>query len=727
MNPIISKNQHADIEALIYSGKLYDAFQALKTLLKNFDSNNEIKQLTVLEETYRYLLQYMAEGWADEQREYNLNSIKASLLKINDAAFRELKAKDSSQLYYSSLRFERIRNENLSSHLEQIYKTFNALDANDGIDYITKRKEYEEAVSALFIYVWTMFNASKEEYERIKDEIISGGLPDEVKSQIISALLLGNIQFFDANALISLIDIYEADINDKISSRSLVSIFLILYINFQRVVFEDNIKSRLLLWQDSILNFTRLKEVIINVIRTKETQRISEKVQEEVMPELLKLRPDILEKLKGFNKSASDASESNPDWEEMIEKTGLADKLRELTEIQMEGGDFMMSAFSNLKNFSFFKNISNWFLPFSFNNSHILSSSPEFVDSFKELFKIEGVICDSDKYSFALSLAGMPDFQKKMLSERMSEQMNQLKEAMEDNHKSVTYKGFNKETTLYIRDLYRFFKLFPKRNEFPDPFANISSFINLSVLSEYVRNEEILALTGEFFFKHGYYNDALGIFESLDKIKAADPVLWEKIGFCLENINKPEEALKWYRKAELLNPDSKWLLRRIAILLKSKGDFSESFEYFLRLKELKPDDVNILFNLGFCKLQIKKYSEALPFFYHAEYLAPERKEIMRAIGWTELLNSNFEKSRQYYDRILNEGEVKAEDYLNSGHLHYLSGDIKKAVIDYGKSLSLEAGNTSRFLDLIEADIPMLEPLGVKKEDLNLIIEKLKYK
>ena len=43
--------------------------------------------------------------------------------------------------------------------------------------------------------------------------------------------------------------------------------------------------------------------------------------------------------------------ENNPEWEEMLEKNGLADKMRELTEMQSEGADLMMVTFSNLKGF----------------------------------------------------------------------------------------------------------------------------------------------------------------------------------------------------------------------------------------------------------------------------------------------------------------------------------------------------------------------------------------
>ena len=48
----------------------------------------------------------------------------------------------------------------------------------------------------------------------------------------------------------------------------------------------------------------------------------------------------------------------------MMERSGLAEKLKEMSEIQEEGGDVMMGTFEHLKTFPFFSEPANWFLPF---------------------------------------------------------------------------------------------------------------------------------------------------------------------------------------------------------------------------------------------------------------------------------------------------------------------------------------------------------------------------
>ena len=152
-------------------------------------------------------------------------------------------------------------------------------------------KQAGEALSSLFSFIWTMFGSPQSDYESLSNAVINEDLPFQFKSQVISALMLGCLCYFDKNALNALLDIYEADINEKISARALVAIFFVIASNSQRVSGDPKIKSRISLWQDSIVTYRRLREVLMNIIKSQDTQRISSKMQNEVLPELMKLRP----------------------------------------------------------------------------------------------------------------------------------------------------------------------------------------------------------------------------------------------------------------------------------------------------------------------------------------------------------------------------------------------------------------------------------------------------
>ena len=81
----------------------------------------------------------------------------------------------------------------------------------------------------------------------------------------------------------------------------------------------------------------------------------------------------------GFEESDEENNDMNPDWEDAFEKSGLGDKLREMNELQLEGADVYMSTFAALKNYPFFREVHNWFYPFSKQQSNVLKAMKQAV------------------------------------------------------------------------------------------------------------------------------------------------------------------------------------------------------------------------------------------------------------------------------------------------------------------------------------------------------------
>ena len=75
-------------------------------------------------------------------------------------------------------------------------------------------------------------------------------------------------------------------------------------------------------------------------------------MNEELLPEMMKLGPSLYKKIRQEDlMNDINALEENPEWQEMLDKSGITDKLKELTDLQMEGADVFMSTFSHLKRF----------------------------------------------------------------------------------------------------------------------------------------------------------------------------------------------------------------------------------------------------------------------------------------------------------------------------------------------------------------------------------------
>ncbi len=728
MSSKLDSDLHIKVRNLIDKSEYNKAFSLLRGRISKQTAPALYDLLEKQEDTYKYLLHYFVEGFSDSSRQDMLAETGSTLHFINDSVYRNAILVDSSDIYSSTLRFENVRKATLQSRLDEYRSAHSmamlAMESDGNLDIL---KEADEALVSLFSYVWTMFGASSDDYAKVVKSVQHDDLPFDLKAQMISALLLGNLAYFDRKGFNALLDIYDSASDPRISARALASIILVMYTHNKRIEKDPKLKARLQVWSDSIMLYPQVREVIMTIIRAHDTQRISSKMQNEVLPELMKLRPEILKRL-GKMSQASDLEslEANPEWEEIINKDGLGDKLKELTDIQMDGGDVMMLAFSNLKSFPFFNTVANWFLPFSDSHNEVARVTSEVKGAFSQILDSEGVMCDSDKFSFILSLTRMPEAQRQMISQQMEAQLSQLKEVMADKKLKSTIPEFDQEVTRYIRDIYRFFKLFRKKDDFKDPFAKALDLNAIPYLDHILADPEILSLVGEFYFKRGYYEEALPLLKRLESGNPDAGLLWEKIGYCYNAMGQLTEALEWYRKAELIHPDSKWLIKKLAQCNRLLENYQEAAEYYAKALADDPENYHLLLNAGHVLLNIGKTDEAVANFYHADYVNPDKISVWRALAWGEMLNGNPDKSLGFYSKILESPDKTAVDIVNTGHAYFLKKDYKNASASYKKALKEKDYDFKKLEEVVKEDLPALTKAGGDAADLNLLLENVRY-
>ena len=103
-----------------------------------------------------------------------------------------------------------------------------------------------------------------------------------------------------------------------------------------------------------------------------ETEKIDKKMREEIIPEMLKNVSSMKNMRIRFWRKRWKKTMIWTRIEDAFEKSGLGDKLREMNELQLEGADVYMSTFAALKNYPFFREVHNWFYPFSKQQSNVL-------------------------------------------------------------------------------------------------------------------------------------------------------------------------------------------------------------------------------------------------------------------------------------------------------------------------------------------------------------------
>ena len=474
-----------------------------------------------------------------------------------------------------------------------------------------------------------------------------------------------------------------------------------------------------------------LEEIILQLIRTKETEKISKKLQDEIIPEMQKFRPKIEEKLN-LDDIISDSliEDQNPDWEEIFDEApDLLNKMADFSKMQLEGSDVFMSAFAMFKNFPFFTQVANWFVPFYAESEEVEKVFSDFDDNFDNIEFAKGLersafMCNSDKYSFCMNINMMPKAQRGMITELFKSEMNQMKEISDDDE--LLKKGAKHKYifTRYIQDLYRFYKLHPLHNEFNDFFETSMDIHNTLFFKTISKNNETIKIIAELYFKKGFYEEAIDILDKLNLKGKEAKKNYEKLGFAWQKLKNYDKALEYYQKAELFGEPSLWLTKKVAFCYRKNNNFEKALEYYQKAELDDEESLHIQANIGHCYLSLNDYENALKKYFKVEYYEPENLMAKRPIAWCSFVIGKFDTSEKYYKKLL-DNKPTAFDYINYGHVLFCNNKKMQAVEMYLKGIEMK--NLKAFEDSIAEDKETLLKHSSENTDIDLLIDYVKAK
>ncbi len=715
------------------SRRLNDTFKNLKSLAESLNSWDLSENIRRVEESYLMMLKYSIEGIEDPNREAVYAGIVSSIYQILDVIIREtLKKEQSTSIYFSTLRFKEMqRGVTISQMLADYSEKCNQLSIfnlavdseNDVQSKRAKKLAIETLAIDIFDKIWVTYPLSIEDEIAISEVMTSQVYSAYFKQLLISALFLGLMEYYDDARLKILLNIYQHG-DEKIVTNALCAI-VITIIKYNDRITDKKIFNQIDVLKDIPQWHKDVKMVYMQLVKSFDTERVSRKVQEELLPEMIKLRPDLSKKIND-NMSVIDLSsmDENPEWQEILENSGIANKMKELTEMQEEGSDVFMSTFAQLKSYPFFAKVANWFLPFDVEHSEVVSALGENDSVVGELISSSPFLCNSDKYSFALTMRSIPESQRSMMMSQINDQNVNIAELRNADLLAVDKARENKANK-YIQDIYRFFKLYRYKEDFEDPFKNIRDFAENLLLSDEFSDVNFLSLVGEFYFKRKYYKEAFKVFDILSTKMPPSAQLFQKMGYAMQQQGMISESLTYYEQSELLNSENVWTLRHIAHCHKQLGNVSKALDYYKRVEDADFENLSVAMSMGHCCLIQEKYEEALKYYYKVEFLDEKSTRAWRPIAWCSLLSNDFEQSQTYYKKII-EGNPDATDYLNYGHLHLAIGDYKGAVVCYKKSIKSDNNNQQNFINAISADAQYFGKLGIKEDIIPFVIDAVRY-
>ncbi|MBO5445050.1 MAG: hypothetical protein J5995_06880 [Muribaculaceae bacterium] len=721
-------------QILVKNGRYKDAFTLLRRRLTEFPIPRQLNRLSQTESTYRYLLQYFASGASDPGRASVLADIRNTLLSISSIIEKEQYAADSSQQFYSTLRMCRMHPADIEGILASLSERKAMLQLAESAGAYSEKEErqLEEEEGKLFETLWTADSIPAESYRAISKAIARGSLPASSTAAAIAGAGLGAMQWFSPDAVMLLCDA-ASSADSFVAARAMTHLIFVMHRWSGMIKDNPAIMQRLEALTEQPGMKKRMASAVLTAIRTRDTSRVSRKMERDVIPGLMQLGPDILKKLRDASQESSFADlEANPEWEEILEKTGLQDKLRDLSEMQSDGADVMMVAFSNMKGYPFFRKIQNWLMPFSTRHSSLSAISDNDRETIGEVLSLNFMMCNSDKYSFAFALSAMPETQRRMVSSQMKGQMEMVSEQM----KEITGLGkgevFESELLGYMRDLYRLHRLHPRKSELPDPFGEPLDIAALPVAGDILAADaETLRNAADFYFNRRYYSEAYTLFTRLATLTPDMPHLWEKAGFCIEKAKDSGDreksarmAIEAYMKARLFNPDSRWISRRLGICYRATGDLRNAAEC---IREAMPEteyDHTLTILLAGILYDDGKWEEALTTLYRSEYERPGDPEVLRLMSKSAIMCGKADKAAEWM-AMIPAIELQEDDYRIKGHISLILGNIPEAMRNY--RLTVRPNDDKRiWKNRILADAETLAGVGIDRDEILLLTEAMAY-
>lgn len=707
--------------------------QALATMGEEIDALNnwELRtSYTEMQTAYNYMLEYMGKGMPDPDRSLLHSRLIGKAYLLNDEIAATRLSEQSMSVYCQMRRKYRNECETAEYHKKLREHSTNMAvmrmmptDNREAMKELSKRHEQDSG--ELFMRIWSSGAWNRRQQEEAEAMLNDIEVDIDDKALMTSAMTVSLLKIFDPAKAIILCRAATHE-ESAIAQRALIGLMMALFINSHRIQYFPELQESIETLSETAGFEQRLLVAQIQLLRSRETQKIDRKMREEIIPAMLK-NPNLRNNKLGIDleKEILDQEDKNPEWEAWLKEDGIKNKLDEMAQWQTEGADVYMSTFSQLKHYPFFNEMPNWFRLFDMDTatlSGIIPDEESKSNLLKTLFASK-FFCNSDKYSFCFTLQQIPEEQRNMMAQQLSEQHGDGTMTPDTELSTIPRKVEEElQGNQYIQDLYRFFKLSSFRHGFTDPFSLSLNLLENKATATLLPSPDSHMRIFRHLMQKEYYPEAAAIgagIEKSGKAEYCDAQFHQEMGYCKQMAGDYDAAIGYYKKADIIKPDTLWTIRHMAQCHRLKRDPKGALPYYLQAEQLAPDNRAILLQTGECLVALKKYDEAFQRFFKAEYLAPQSKRAWRAIAWCSFMVDNHDRARSYYEKLLTTPERTMQDWLNAAHVELATCNNSKAMEYYRKAAVL-CKDYEEFGNNLMGDKKILAAKGISTNDLILI-------
>ena len=710
--------EYGKIKDLLLSRRLGRAL----TELKASSGGKFAGELESLEVTYQYMKDYMLDGTEDTLRTRLFDDLLAKAYGILNRLRVEDGVASGGELFFQRMRTCRALPSLTVPSLVAAVEAF-------GGDFAVQKLLGDASVLGrlcikhdgdrrdLFSLLWVSGEWSDDDRVRVEAFFSSPSVPVVDKLLMVSALHLSLMEALDARKFLTIVTLCR-DAEPALRARASVVVLLVIHEHDRLLGLFPEVGKAFDLLVDEPDCRAGLLTALLQLLKTLETERIDDKFNKEIIPGLFKTQSRLRDRFGSDFIDMKSFNERKPEWQLEIEKSGMADKLKEIGELQQEGYDIYLRAFSKMKNFTFFGELSNWFLPFDTANAEVrrVLASGSGGKTVMDVILDSDTLCNSDKYSFCLMLGTVPPSQRSMLSAPVGDLEGMVDAKADDAAR------FASEANLYVQDLYRFYTLHPQRSQFVNPFAALVTILDVTRIDHVIDTADGLLAVAETMFKRERYQLALRYFNRYFSIvQCNDGQTWQKAAYCAQREGRFDEAVALYSRADAIVPNNKWILSHIASCLVLGGKTDEALEHYRLLELLDPSDMTASLQVCKCLIRMDECGKALEKLRKIDFLNPDNPQVVRMLGWCLLDTGDKGGALEQYMRLASASDnLTADDHANTGHALWVNGRGRDAFAHY--SVAADIKGLDWLVKTFAADAAILERGGVGSTERDIMID-----
>jgi len=712
-----------DAHKELHRHHLHDALYLIDLLLKEVQLAEELDGFHQLEQSYNYLLNFISTGGKDEKsRELKLvMEAKAHIMLIKaERAYRLIHRQ--GEMYVQ-----------IARKLEEAQEDVLTLSAKmSGTRRNTAKRE--TLLDQLFYAIWT----SKPWEENVMTQVfdLMEKFTQTELCLCISALTLALTEYIDTWKLL-LLHKLSLSKEGALQKRALCGLVLASLKHPEQMQATEVSQFGIIEKQFASKAFQNdLAYINQAFLICQQAHAAHEKMENEILPHLIKLAQNGRNNIH-INIDLDENGEPNVDLpvEDEKERKQLQNVMHKIVDMHQDGIDLNTGQMRFIRTLNFFKELPHWFLPYDKNRTELSKLSKnggeEAVDFLNLLHTMSNNgECDIDQYATAFTIMHQADKEEKHTLQHMIDTIHELGDGIMSSFKVLTQdatgspEGQKQAYLKYMKQLYRVFTMWPRCQEWKNPFTLSANWLENPILSLALNeNREGLHYLADYLLKYKNYKEAETYLNQLVKLEGCDAETLRSAAFCKQQQGLYAAAVNLYIQADMLEPEHIWTLNQMQQCYAHLERHEQRLDCLLQLEQLEPENTKTISETGLCLMQLQRWQDASQRFYHLEL---EEKRIIpsqRAIAWCALQQGKTEQAMKYYQKVLDSTSARWQDYLNAGHAAWVMDDTVKAIELYRGYIQRYLTDDPKITDALtpfNEDNDLLLSLGKEQHEIDIM-------